>query len=333
MVRQFTQWLGKERTRLLVVSLIVTGAVSLALVALAGTASWSITVQTLLALLFLTIATVTVGTRMDPPGRMRLFFTIGPSLGLAALSVLVPNLFPILLGMAFGWLLASQFFIRDRMQMEYKEAIKHVRKQEYTEAIQAVNGLVKRESYNPEHVRFRGELYRLAGNLNAAVKDYEKAITLAPKAPEGYSGLAEVYLQQGDLEQAKVYTTKAYELAPEYWVAPYNLGMIEDRLGNSAAVVEHLSIVISQGLPDSRHRLLTYLWLARAYYRLGDTDKAKNALDKLRHEDKGLKEWQKIVEAPEAGIVKKMLQTDVDLAARVSVEKHATLAAFFGEGA
>lgn len=333
MIQQFTRWLGKTRTRLLVGSLVVTGLVSLALVAVVGNERWSIIVQTLLALLFLTIVVTTIGTRMEPSGRLRLFFTVGPSLGLVALSLLLPNLLPILLGMALGWLLAAQFFIRDRMQMEYKVAIKHARRQEYAEAIQAMRSLIKREPYKPDHLRFRGELQRLAGQLDVAIKDYEKAIKLAPNAPEGYSGLAEVYLQQGNLEQAKLYTTKAYKLAPTYWVAPYNLGMIEDRLGNSAAVVEHLSMVVKQGLPDSRHRLLTYLWLARAHHRLGQSTEVTHALEHLRHEGKGLKEWQTIMAAPEATVVKKMLQADVDLAASILKENQAPPEHFFSEGA
>ena len=54
-----------------------------------------------------------------------------------------------------------------------------------------------------------------------------------PRSP--HNGLAEVELQAGRFEAAQKAAHKAQELAPQEWVAAYNLGMIEDRLANHAA--------------------------------------------------------------------------------------------------
>lgn len=316
MVRQFIAWLGPSRRRLLVVSLIVTGIASLLLAAFAGDESWSLTLQTLLALVFLAIATLTIGSRMERAGRQRLFLTVGPALGLAALSGFVPDYSTLVLGMAFGWLLVAQFLIRENMQPEYKTAVKHLRKQEYREAIEAISDLIKREPKEPNHLRFRAELHRLSGHLGAAIKDYDKVRRLAPDSPEGYNGLAEVYLQKGEFEQARQYALEAFEREPDYWAAPYNLGMIEDRLGDSEAVVEHLTIVLEKGLPDSRHRLLTQLWLARAHFRLGNMRAAEQAIEQMRRERKGLKEWQTILQDAQSATLREVLGADVQLAER-----------------
>ncbi len=332
MFGQFRAWLGPFRTRILVTSLIMTGIASLALAAVAGDEDWSLAAQTFLALLFLATATIVIGSRMPQNPRQRLFFTVGPALGLAVLSILLPRqYFALGLGMAFGWLLAAQFFIRERMQPEYKQAVKHMRKQEYKEAIRTISDLIKDEPNNSEHVRFRAELHRLAGHPGAAIKDYEKVTRLDPVGPTGYNGLAEVYLQKGEYVQAREYAQKAFDLEPDYWVAPYNLGMIEDRLGESKSVVEHLTVVVQKGLPDSRHRLLTYLWLARAHYQLGDALAAEDSLRKLRREDKGLHEWQRILSDSQAATLKKILEADVRLAERAMDNSSATADDLLGD--
>lgn len=317
MVKQIRTWLGPQRVRLLIGSLVLTGLVSLALAAFAPDENWSLAVQTFLVLLFLGIALLTVGSRMQPEARMKLYFTVGPSLGLVALTVIAPsNIATIMFGMAFGWLLAAQFFFRNRMEMEYRAAIKHMRKREYKEAIEVIGDLIKKDPKNPQHLEFRARLNRLSGHINAAIKDYEKVIRLAPDEPSGYNGLAEVYLQQGKFEEARQHGIKAYELAPDYWVTAYNLGMVEDRMGRSEDAIQHLDEVLERGLPDSRHRLLTRLWLARAHYRLGDKNAAQTSIAHLKHEKKGLQEWKLIFADEQSKTLRGVLEHDVKLAER-----------------
>jgi tetratricopeptide (TPR) repeat protein len=331
MIRQFSLWLGALRVRLLVVSLVVTGLASLALNLLAGDAEWSLAVQTVLVLVFLVIAALTVGTRLSPHGQRRMFLVIGPALGLVALGLIVPDFFPYFLGGAFGWLAISFFFIRDRSYQQYRVAVKQMRKGEYKEAIQTVSDLVEESPDNSQHYQFRAQLNRLSGKTDAAIADYQKIVDLLPDSAVGYNGLAEVYLQQGKYEEARQYAEQAFELEADYWVAPYNLGMIEDRLAESEAVIEHLNIVLKNGLPASRHRLLTYLWLARAHYRLGYEAQANSALDKLRQEKHGLHEWQTIFEDEQGMTLRRVLKKDIQLAERAIEEEIGAKAIFRGE--
>lgn len=329
MIRQIATWLGPTRVRLLIGSLVVTGIASLLLAAFVKE-EWSLVAQTILMLVFLSIATLTVGGKLPPESRRRLFFTIGPALGLAALSILLPNLRAILIGGAFGWLLAAQFFIRDRIRMEYKTAIKHMRKEEYRQAIDVISALIEKEPKKTEHVLFRARLNQVAGHSAAAIKDYEKVVRLEPTQPDGYNGLSEIYLQKGDYGQARHFAQEAYQRQPDFWVAPYNLGMIEDRLQKSESVVEHINAVLEQGLPDSRHRLLSYLWLARAQYRLGNLTEADAALDNLKHETRGMKEWQVILKNDQATTLRNEFEGDIQLAQR-AIEEEVNAAALFGD--
>lgn len=316
MVRQFTKWLGPTRTRLLIGSLIGTGLASLVLSIAAGDADWSLTVQTLLVLLFLINASLVIGSRLNGANRQRLFITIGPALGLVFIGIIVPNWFAALLGAAFGWLIAAQFFVRDPIRREYRTVIKYMRKAEYKEALRITTELINADKDNPEHYQFRAQLNRLAGKLDAAAHDYRRVINLSPEAASGYNGVAEVYVQQGNYEEARQFALEAYRLQPDYWITPYNLGMIDDRLGMSESAIQNLQVVIEKGLPDSRYRLLTYLWLARAYHRLGKKSEADEALQKMRRESKGLKEWQTIFEAEQGAVLKDLLEKDITLATR-----------------
>ncbi|MBI5928839.1 MAG: tetratricopeptide repeat protein [Chloroflexi bacterium] len=334
MVRQFFTWLGPVRARTFMGLLILTGLGSLISLALASDQDWSVPVQTLMMLTFLGGTGAIVGTKLPRPAQIRLLLTLGPAIGLVALSLLLPkSAFTVILGLAFGWLLAAQLLFRDRVRLEYRTAIKAMRKQDYPEAINVITDLIKTDQKNSEHYRFRAELNRLAGRMGPAIRDYEEVVNLAPESPVGYNGLAEVYLQQGQYEKAKPYGEQAFQREPTYWVAPYNLGMIEDRLGESEKVIEHLSVVLQRGLPDSRHRLLTYVWLARAYHRLGQADEADRALAKIKREVKGLKEWETIFANEQSGVLRKVLETDVQLAKQSYETSEASAAELFGDEA
>lgn len=330
MIRQLNRWLGKERSWLLIGALIATGLGSVAITVLADNSDWALPAQTLLVIIFLGVAGAVVGSKLPPPARLKLGVTIGPALGLALAGMLVSSeIFPLMLGLAFGWLLAAQFIIRDRMPTEYKASIKALRREDYSQAVKSITELIDKEPKNANHYHFRAALNRLGGQTSAAIHDYRKVVELLPDRAMGYHGLSEIYLQQGKFENAHTNAKKAYELEPNEWVGPYNLGMIEDRLGNSQAVIDNLAIVINKGLPDSRHRLLTYLWMARAHHQLGDNDAANEDLAKLRKEQKGLKDWKVILDDVQGQTVRDILGKDVDLARR-AIDNQANAQQLFG---
>lgn len=332
MLRQLNHWLGKERTYVLVGSLIATGLLSLVLNITASDEEWSLTVQTLLVIVFLGIGTWIIAGRLSAEPRLRFLFTIIPAMGLGLLALIVPGeLFALVIGLAFGWLLAAQFLMRNRTPREYKDAIKALRRADYKEAAKHVTQLIKQEPENLNHYQFRAEMYRLDGKMSKAIKDYEKINSIRPDSPIGYNGLSEVYLQQAQYDLALENAREALKREPDLWVAPYNLGMIEDRLQDSQNVIEHLGMALKSGLPDSRHRLLTYLWLARAHYRLGDKMTANEVLTKLRQERRGLGEWSIVMDEDEASTLRAVLEDDIKLARRAIEDKKNAEVLFNGD--
>jgi tetratricopeptide (TPR) repeat protein len=130
--------------------------------------------------------------------------------------------------------------------------------------------------------------------------------------------LAEVYLQAGDYEKALGAGLVAAKLAPEEWVALYNLGMIEDRLERSQDAIDHLQQALDLKVPDARHRLLIYLYLARAEARLGNHAAAEEAAQQLRKQKNGLDEWQKILQSEQAETLREVLGDDVNAASELA---------------
>jgi tetratricopeptide (TPR) repeat protein len=137
---------------------------------------------------------------------------------------------------------------------------------------------------------------------------------LAPDSPVAYNGLAEVYLQRNEFPQALEAAQKANQLAPNDWVTFYNLGMIEDRLKISDAVVEHLQKALSFKVKDLRHRVLIHFYLARAYSRLGQIDAAGEQVAAIKRLNAGLEEWQTILDDKQADTLRAVLGDDVEAA-------------------
>lgn len=330
MLQDLRQWLGPDGIRTLIGALVATG-ISSTLIGTVADGAWVITIQSLLALSFLATATVVIGTRMGPYGQRRLFFTLLPALGIAAIATIAPVQFaPFILGGAFGWVLAAQFFVREETVMEYKVAVRHMRNQEYQDAIKSVSQLVRAEPDVIEHLDFRARLFQLDEQVKNAVRDYEKITELNPDDPRGYSGLAGIYVQQGEFEQAQHYSQLAFERSDSSPAMLHDLALIEDRLGNSQAVINHIDNAIESGLRESRLLLLGYLWQARAYHHLDQIEDAEAALQRVAQQKRGFKEWKQIIADPQSDAVRHIYADDIKLAERVVLFEQTTVEKVFG---
>lgn len=314
MIKRLQLFLGPEGARALFILLATTGLISLILNAIPP-ADWVRPVQSLMALIFMVGAAIIVWMRLDSFDRGRWLGLLAPAFGAVVLGVTVaPNFLLPLIGGAVGWVLAGVFIFNPRGPMQYQQAVKHLRKNEYDKAVEIMNHLIVQEPKEPNHFRFRAELLRLWGKLDRAKRDYKKMTELAPDSAVAFNGLAEVYLQAGEFENAHEAALKAYSLAPGEWVAAYNLGMIEDRLGASEAAVEHLTEALKAKVPDARHRLLIYFYLIRAYVRLNQLDAARNELKALKKQASGVNEWQTLFKSDQAATLRAVIEQDVNTA-------------------
>jgi tetratricopeptide (TPR) repeat protein len=330
---QFRIFLGPQRFITLVALFIGTGLLSAFIARSGGESTGTATV--LLTLFFLASAVIIVVGRMEGDARYRWGATLAPAVGLMLLAALfAPQYFLAASGGAVGWIVAGTLiFGKSRAPQQYREAVKALRKSDYEAGVKSMDGLIKAEPDEPNHYRFRAELLRLWGKTDRARRDYAQMADLAKDDSTravAYNGLAEIDLQTGKYQQALESARQASHLAPNEWVAAYNLGMIQDRLAENEGAVASLTRALNAKVPDSRHRLLIYLYLARAYSRKGDAASAQQMVDKLKKERSGLREWEAILGSDQAQVIRDVLAKDVETAKGLA-ESSLNVAALAGE--
>jgi tetratricopeptide (TPR) repeat protein len=319
MIQRFLLFLGPARARALFLLIGATGLLSLMLNVIVSEAAWVRPAQTLLAIAALVGSLVLIIGRLDSHDHGRWLGVLIPALGAVLLgAIFLPQFLPLLIGAAVGWVVVGLFVFRSRAPMSMQRAVKHFRRSEFADAFKEIDALIKDEPQNPNHYRFRAEVLRVWGKLDRAKRDYLKMTELAPDAPDAYNGLAEVLLQAGDYRGALDAAKKAAALAPNEWVALYNLGMIEDRLGQSEEVLKHLDQALALRVQDARHRALIHFYRTRAYARLGDETRAREALDLLKRHRLGLEEWDRIVSSEQAETLRVVLGEDIARAQEVA---------------
>lgn len=319
MIKRFQIFLGPRRFRAFAALLAMTGLASLLLSTVSAELDWISGIQTALLLVFILGAAYLILGRLPAEERKRWLAIIVPSvLAIIVGSLIAPHLTGLFVGAGVGWIIAGLFVFNSiGGPRQYKTAVKAMRKGDYASAIAAMTLQIKEQPQVAEHYRFRAELQRLSGDLKSARADYLRMTEIDSNSAVAYNGLAEVELQARRYEPALKAAVKAHELAPDEWVAAYNLGMIEDRLKDSIAAVGHLETALALKIPDSRHRLLAHLYLWRAHQRLGDSSAEAASMEALKREKAGLEEWQLIMSADEAQALRDVLREDIELAGRL----------------
>lgn len=313
MIKRFFFFLGPNRTRALFLLLAGTGLGNLLMNVIIQDNPWARDVQTILVFVFLMGATVIILSALDPFERGRWIGIIAPVIGALLLAAFFfPNALPIVLGAGFGWIVAGIFLFRPRTPEEYKQAVRALRKSEYAEAVKHMDTLIKADPKNPHHYRFRAEVLRVWGKLPLAKRDYKKMTEIAPDMAVAWNGLAEILLQMGDYEAAHQAALRAYQLAPDEWVAAYNLGAIEDRLKRPHDVLEHLRHALNQKIPDARHRLLAHFYMARAYARLDDVTSAQDSVKKIQNLYGAIQEWRTLMKSDQAQTLREFIEADIN---------------------
>ena len=319
MIKRAQIFLGPRRFRAFLALLGSTGIASLALSVLLQGSPVATAIQSLLLVIFIFGSSALVLGRLPAEERHRWLGIIVPSaLAIVIGSLALPHLTGLFVGAGLGWIVAGIFIFRDaRGPQNYRAAVKAMRKGNYESAIASMSIEIHENPKQAQHYRFRAELHRLAGDLDSARADYQRMTELDARSAVAYNGLAEVELQARRYEDARRAALEAHKLAPDEWVAAYNLGMIEERLRQDDAAQGHLSKALARDIPDSRHRLLAQLYLWRIHQRRGDEESAGGALAALKREGAGLEEWQVIMSADEAQALRMVLSDDIEEARRL----------------
>ena len=312
MIRRIQIFLGPTFSRVIIAWVAITGLLSLVLNVAVNQYTWVRPVQSLIVVVFLLGLVIIFFIRLSAEERGHWAAILVPSITAVIIGLmLAPQLALLFMGLAVGWIIAMLLITRNRMPIEYRQAVKFLRKSEYAEAVKVMDQVILSEPNHAYHYKFRAEIYRLWGKLKQASRDYQKMTQLTPDSPVGFNGLAEVYLQNREYDLAQAAALTAQKLAPDDWVTYYNLGMIEDRLKQSESAIEHLQKALALKVPDIRHRLLIDFYLLRAYGRLGRTAEANKALVALKKQTTGLEEWQTILKDDQAATLRQVIGDDL----------------------
>ena len=128
----------------------------------------------------------------------------------------------------------------------------------------------------------RGLAHAAQGDLLAAIKDYDRAIELAPGYAPAYSNRGNARAVLGDMIRAHEDHEKALALDPGYVAAWHNRGVDREELGRYRDALEDYRKVISMA-PDHRG---SHIGLATANCKLGRVKASAEA--RLRAIEKGL---------------------------------------------
>lgn len=243
--------------------------------------------------------------------RLRLGLLLGPAALMLALAIAVPRWAMFFGGGALAWAVATWLLWQGQSQIGYRAAIRHLRRNQLTEAIAAMDALIAAEPEQAGHYRFRAELHRLAGDLGAAERDYLQVMRLSPGSADGYLGLAEVAIQRGEYAEAQQYAQRAAQCAADDWRVRYTRALLADRLVDAREALESAQAALSAGLADRRMAVLLHLWRVRAYARLGDLDSAQAALHDLRASASGLQDWGRVLDSPQAAALRALMADDL----------------------
>ena len=154
------------------------------------------------------------------------------------------------------------------------------------EQIAEVSRQIKRAPKDARLYLKRGELYRLHGEWQAALADYNRAEQLDPRLEEARFGRGRMYFEAGKPEQAKIWLDRFLLSHPDHFDALVTRARVLVTLGQQQAAARDYTRVISQ-----MTRPKPELYLERAQALLAD-DRRREALEGI---DEGVKKLGPVV--------------------------------------
>jgi len=155
-----------------------------------------------------------------------------------------------------------------------------VQQHQYEEAIAEYDKILKAHPYFPDAEFYKGLTRFRQKDIDQAAQHFANALKIYPEHPKARKGLDNVTKQflnagnksykRGDLGKAKSYYEKALGFDPNFYLAYFQLGVLEKKQGNSKSAISFLNKVI-EIKPDHDK---TWFTLGTAYESDGNSDEA-----------------------------------------------------------
>ena len=155
------------------------------------------------------------------------------------------------------------------------------------EALDAIDTLTKDYPNEPLLYNISGVCYKAIGQLDAAVKSFEKALAIKPDYAEVHYNLGVVLKDLGQLDAAVKSYEKAIAIKPDYAEAHHNLSTHKKYIANDPQITQMQSLASTSDLSQSDRMQLCFA-LAKVYEDIGKQDelfKVLNEGNRLRKEE------------------------------------------------
>ena len=136
--------------------------------------------------------------------------------------------------------------------------------------------------------QLRAMIYLTRLDFLRAEKDAQAAIERNPKAHPAYNTLGQTYLAEERFAEAAEIYGRALDLAPNYALYHYHLGLAQYRLAQYAAAADSLASATQGTLPIVEYDLQCYYYLGRSLQALGEQELADLAFSEMAKSAAGL---------------------------------------------
>ena len=157
---------------------------------------------------------------------------------------------------------------------------RNVQQRLYDEAIKEYDAISAAHPYFPDAEFYKGLTRFRQKDTEGAARHFSNALKLYPdhlKARKGLDNVTKQFLnagnksyKRGNLGKATSYYEKALKFDPEFYLAYYQLGVLEKKMGNSIKAIDHLNKVL-EIKPDHDK---TWFTLGTAHETDGHTEEA-----------------------------------------------------------
>ena len=144
----------------------------------------------------------------------------------------------------------------------------------YSDAQVILKKLLRQVNITPQIMSLSGDINKATGKLDAAVKDYRQAVTMAPKTPELHYNLALALFANSNIVEARVALERALNIRPDYVKALVLLG----RCLAATEQFDDAQQVFTKAITIEPNNYLPHYRLGRLHVYKGNSAKATESL-------------------------------------------------------